>query len=251
LLYRLKCRQNNVVRMMSPEYSVRESPKAKHVSLKMSIKGNLEVIVPKGFDQKRIPEILQQKQSWIERVTRRMVNQQALAGSDVLADRPERIALQAIAETWQVEYSSNRRSGIQAKEHAGYQLVLQGDTENADNCKAILQQWIAHKARLHFPPWLRSISHDLVLPYQDISIRQQKTIWGSCSIRKTISLNSKLLFLPPCVVKYVLIHELCHTIHLNHSRDFWALVSLHEPNYKALDATLRDARYLVPWWMEQ
>ncbi|MEX0269241.1 M48 family metallopeptidase [Leptolyngbyaceae cyanobacterium UHCC 1019] len=236
---------------MSPEYSVRESPKAKHVSLKMSIKGSLEVIVPRGFDQKRIPEILQQKQSWIERVTRRMVNQQALAGSDVLADRPERISLQAIAENWQVEYTSSPKSGIRAKESSNYQLVLQGDTENADDCKAILQQWIAHKARVHFAPWLRNLSHDLVLPFQGLSIRHQKTIWGSCSVRKTISLNSKLLFLPPSLVRYVLIHELCHTVHLNHSSDFWALVSTYESDYKALDANLRDARYLVPWWMEQ
>lgn len=236
---------------MSPEYSVRESPKAKHVSLKMSIKGDLEVIVPKGFDQKRIPEILQKKQSWIERVTRRMLTQQALAGVDVLADRPDRIALQAIAETWQVDYSFTQELGIRAKEHAGYKLVLQGNTVNAEDCKTVLQQWIAHKARTHLSSWLRSISRELALPFQGISIRQQKTIWGSCSIRKTISLNSKLLFLPPALVKYVLIHELCHTIHLNHSRDFWALVGTYELDYESLDANLRDARYLVPWWMEQ
>ena len=236
---------------MSPEYSVRESPKAKHVSLKMSIQGNLEVIIPKGFDQNRIPEILQQKQSWIERVTRRMVTQQALAGSDVLADRPERIALQAIAENWQVDYSPNQKSGIRAKEYSGCRLLLEGNAENAEDCKTVLQQWIAHKARVHFAPWLRSISRDLALPFQGISIRQQKTIWGSCSIRKTISLNSKLLFLSPSLVRYVLIHELCHTIHLNHSRDFWALVGTYEPDYEMLDANLRDARYLVPWWMEQ
>ncbi len=236
---------------MSLEYSVRESPKAKHVSLKMSIKGDLEVIIPKGFDQKRIPEILQQKQSWIERVTRRMVTQQALAGSHVLADRPDRIALSAIAENWHVEYASNQKSSIRAKEYSGYRLVLEGNTDNAEDCKTVLQKWIAHKARIHLAPWLRSISRDLALPFEEVSIRQQKTIWGSCSIRKTISLNNKLLFLPPPLVSYVLIHELCHTIHLNHSRDFWALVSTYEPNYASLDDDLRDARYLVPWWMEQ
>jgi predicted metal-dependent hydrolase len=232
---------------MSLEYSVRESPKAKHVSLKMSIKGNLEVIIPKGFDQKRIPEILQKKQSWIDRVTRRIVTQQALAGVDVLADRPERIVLQAIAENWQVEYCATHELGIRATEYSGYKLVLQGNTVNAEDCRTVLQQWIAHKAHIHLSPWLRSISRDLALPCQRVSIRQQKTIWGSCSIRKTISLNSKLLFLPPALVQYVLIHELCHTIHLNHSLDFWALVGTYEPDYASLDANLRDARYLVPW----
>jgi predicted metal-dependent hydrolase len=236
---------------MTLEYIVRESHKAKHVSLKMSVKGNLEVIIPKGFDQKRIPEILQQQQSWIERVTRRMVTQQALAGVDVVADRPERIALPAIAENWQVEYFPTQALGLRAKEQSGSTLLLQGDISNLDHCKAVLQLWIAHQARAHLAPWLRSISHELALPFQGVSIRQQKTIWGSCSIRKTISLNSKLLFLSPPLVRYVLIHELCHTIHLNHSPDFWALVGTHEPDYDLLDANLRDARYLVPWWMEQ
>jgi predicted metal-dependent hydrolase len=136
-------------------------------------------------------------------------------------------------------------------ESSNHTLVLQGNTVNVDHCKIALQRWIAHKAHVHLVPWFGSISHDLALPCQQVAIRQQKTIWGSCSIRKTISLNSKLLFLPPPLVRYVFIHELCHTIHLNHSRDFWALVAQYEPDYQSLDANLRDARYLVPWWMEQ
>jgi predicted metal-dependent hydrolase len=236
---------------MSPDYTIRESSKAKHVSLKMSITGDLEVIVPKGFDQKRIPEILRSKQRWIERVIQRMAVQQRLAGADVSAERPQQITLQAIAETWRVEYRPTAQSTIQILEKKPYQLILKGNTNDIDYCKAALQQWIAHKARLHFPRWLQTLSREVQLPFQQVSIRRQKTIWGSCSIRKTISLNSKLLFLPQSLVRYVLVHELCHTVHLNHSPDFWALVGQYEPNYQELDDSLRDARYLVPWWMEQ
>jgi predicted metal-dependent hydrolase len=236
---------------MSLDYTIRESPKAKHVSLKMSIKGDLEVIVPKGFDQNRIPEILQRKKGWIERVARRMATQQALAGRDVAVEQPRQIALQAIAETWQVEYAPTPQKHLQILEHPNKTLILQGNTGDIDYCKAALQQWLAHKAHAHLPPWLRTVSQDVKLPFTRVSIRKQKTIWGSCSLRKTISLNSKLLFLPKDVVRYVFVHELCHTVHLNHSKDFWALVGKHEPNYEALDANLRDARYLVPWWMEK
>lgn len=236
---------------MSLDYIVRESSKAKHVSLKMSIKGDLEVIVPKGFDQKRIPEILQRKQRWIERVSRRMATQQALVGTDVLVEQPQQIALQAIAETWQVEYQPTPKTGIFVQEKPNKLLLLQGNTSDPNYCRAALQQWVARKARLHLPPWLQTVSKKLKLPFQQVSIRQQKTIWGSCSIRKTVSLNSKLLFLPSDLVHYVLVHELCHTVHLNHSKDFWELVGRHEPNYKILDDSLRDARYFVPWWMEQ
>ncbi|MDX2240128.1 MAG: SprT family zinc-dependent metalloprotease [Leptolyngbyaceae cyanobacterium bins.302] len=236
---------------MSPDYTIRESSKAKHVSLKMSITGDLEVIVPKGFDQKRVPEILRSKQRWIERVVQRMAAQQSLAGAEVSTERPNQITLQAIAETWAVEYQPTAQATIQLIEKPRHRLILKGNTNDIEHCKAALQQWIAHKARLHLPSWLQSVSKEAKLPFEQVSIRKQKTIWGSCSIRKTISLNSKLLFLPSPLVRYVLVHELCHTIHLNHSRDFWSLVGKHEPDYRTLDASLRDARYLVPWWMEQ
>lgn len=216
----------------------------------MSIKGDLEVIVPKGFDRKRIPEILRSKQDWIERVVRRMVTQQAQAGVDVLAERPQKIMLQAIGETWRVDYQPTQKPEVQIGERANRRLTLRGNITDIDRCKAALQHWVARKAQLHLPPWLQTTSQDVNLPFHGVSIRHQKTIWGSCSIRKTISLNCKLLFLPSTLVRYVFVHELCHTVHLNHSRDFWALVSQHEPDYPTLDANLRDARYLVPWWME-
>lgn len=236
---------------MSPDYTVRESTKAKHVSLKMSITGDLEVIIPKGFDRKRIPEILRSKQRWIERVVERMSAQQQLAGTDVAAAQPTQVSLQAIGETWQVSYEPTTKPTLSLLEKPQHHLILRGNTDNMDYCKAALQQWVEHKAQKVLLPWLKTISREVKLPYKSAAIRKQKTIWGSCSIRKTISLNSKLLFLPEPIVQYVLVHELCHTVHLNHSPDFWALVGRHEPAYKALDASLRDARYLVPWWMEQ
>jgi len=235
---------------MSPDYTVRESSKAKHVSLKMSITGDLEVIIPKGFDRKRIPEILRKKQRWIERVVQRMSVQQQLAGVEVLADKPTQINLQAIAETWDVEYQPTQKATVQLVEKPRH-LILRGNTDEMDGCKVILQQWVAHQAQRSLLPWLKEVSQEVDLPFQSASIRKQKTIWGSCSIRKTISLNSKLLFLPSPIVRYVLVHELCHTVHLNHSPDFWNLVGQHEPNYQTLDASLRDARYFVPGWMEQ
>jgi predicted metal-dependent hydrolase len=173
-----------------------------------------------------------------------------MAGAEVSAERPQQIVLQAIHETWQVEYQATRITGIRFQEKPGHLLVLQGNIADVELCKEALQQWIAHKAKIHLPPWLWTVSRDLKLPFLRVSVRQQKTIWGSCSVRKTISLNSKLLFLPNPLVRYVLVHELCHTKHLNHSKDFWSLVGQHEPDYDALDTSLRDARYLVPWWME-
>lgn len=236
--------------MMTLTYTIRESHKAKHVSLKISTSGSLEVIVPPGFDRDRIPAILQKKQRWIDRVTQRIENQQACLGVETAKQLPQEISLPAIAEDWRVEYTSSGQFAVRATEHPNRRLVLQGEVENRMACQSVLQGWISYKARAHLAPWLETVSRELELPFESVAVRQQKTLWGSCSARKRISLNCKLLFLPHELVRYVLIHELCHTVHLNHSADFWAFVERHEPNYQSLDRSLRDARYCVPVWME-
>ena len=64
-----------------------------------------------------------------------------------------------------------------------------------------------------------------------IKIRQYKARWGSCNSRKEVSLNYLLMMAPLWVIDYVIIHELCHLVHMNHSSQFWALVKLHCPDY--------------------
>ena len=68
--------------------------------------------------------------------------------------------------------------------------------------------------------------------YSSITVRDQKTRWGSCSSRGTLSFNYRLIFAPPAVLDYVVIHELCHLTHMNHSKDFWNMVSSVMPDYK-------------------
>lgn len=235
---------------MSLTYTIRESRKAKHVSLKISTAGDLEIVVPQGFDHNRIPAILQRKQEWIDRVTHQVEHQQAALGLSSSQQLPQQIDLQAIAQQWRVDYCPANHFTVRAVEQPDRRLVLQGEVSNQATCRFVLQRWVAYKASLHLAPWLQAVSQEFGFTFDTMKIRQQKTLWGSCSARKTISLNCKLLFLPDILVRYVLIHELCHTVHLNHSAEFWALVAQHEPDYRRLDRSLRDARYCVPLWME-
>jgi predicted metal-dependent hydrolase len=112
-----------------------------------------------------------------------------------------------------------------------------------------LRSWLRHRARASFPGLLRQLSIRTGLGFNKVSIRSQKTRWGSCSARGNINLNDQLLFLPAVTVRYLMIHELCHTRHLNHSKAYWALVETHCPDYRQQDAVLSSSRDRVPDWL--
>ena len=233
-----------------PGYRVRESLKAKHVSLRMTVQDGLEVIIPHGFDQSRIPEILHTKQSWIVKTIERLEEQRQQLSLEASHGLPDQLQLRAIDQRWQVEYQPTHSQRVTLTEKDKSRLILRGCTQNEDACKSLLQQWLSHKAYQRLVPWLWSVSQELNLPFNKASVRGQKTLWASCSQQKNISLNYKLLFLPTHLVRYVLIHELCHTIHLNHSAQFWGLVFEKESGYKALDRELRKSSHYVPGWLE-
>jgi predicted metal-dependent hydrolase len=75
--------------------------------------------------------------------------------------------------------------------------------------------------------------------YNNIRIKKQKTRWGSCSEKKNINFNIKIMFLPQELFDYIIVHELCHLGEFNHSRRFWNLVAKTQPNYIDLKNRLK------------
>jgi hypothetical protein len=95
--------------------------------------------------------------------------------------------------------------------------------------------WLRQRVRETLFPLSRNLAHKHRFQFRALFVNSQRTRWASCSATKNLSLNTKLLFLSPELVPYVLIHELCHTIHMNHTKVFWQLVACHEPGYRLLD----------------
>lgn len=84
------------------------------------------------------------------------------------------------------------------------------------------------------------IRRETNLPYVNITIRDQKTRWGSCSSRGTLSFNWRLMLAPPRVLDYVVVHELCHIKHMDHSKEFWEMVESVLPDYKERRQWLKE-----------
>ena len=101
------------------------------------------------------------------------------------------------------------------------------------DAREILERRLAELAQLHN------------FQYNRVSIRNQRTRWGSCSSKDNISLNMKLLHLPNQLIDYVLLHELVHTRVKNHSKDFWNELETVVPNARMMDNKLREYQYCL------
>ncbi|QKQ26021.1 M48 family metallopeptidase [Candidatus Reidiella endopervernicosa] len=227
---------------IQPDYDVRRSPRARRMRITVSSLGKVEVVVPKGVAARHIEPFVDQHQQWIAQAVARVASARSACG-EMLSGIPEQIELRALNECWPIEQRDGERSS--ARELNG-KLLLSGADEAS--CFAALQRWNSRKAQAHLLPWLAEVSREIDLPYSGVTIRGQKSRWGSCSSRGNISLNRKLLFLPAELVEYLFVHELCHTVHANHSRHFWALVEEKMPDYRNREGSLRGAMCYVPHW---
>lgn len=84
------------------------------------------------------------------------------------------------------------------------------------------------------------IFEETQLPYVNITIRDQKTRWGSCSSKGTLSFNWRLMLAPPRVLDYVVVHEICHFKYMDHSREFWRMVESIIPDYRERRKWLKE-----------
>lgn len=247
--------------MSDPEYTLRVSRRAKHVRLRMDDKLQLQITVPVGFDTREIPDILERKRDWIEQARQRL--QDRVVHREESETLPESIHLQACDEHWQVRYLSHGKAKAtltaQSSDRQNRQNRLichlprhlfddSGQVTDQAFVREMLRQWLLARARDHLQPKLDDWSETLRLPYQGLRIRTQKTRWGSCSSKGNINLNAHLMFLPPHWVEHVLIHEVCHLRHPNHSHAFWDLVAQYDPQFQNTRREMKNAWQFIPAW---
>jgi predicted metal-dependent hydrolase len=231
-----------------PDYHVRRSAKSKSLRLKVTQEG-LCVVVPRGFDEDKIPAVLQRKKLWIADAMKRVGEAKRFFEPESAKHLPERVTLTALGETWPVLYKENSiRKGLSLRVENG-EIIISGAAVSREDAVRKLKHWLRLRVREVLFPLAENLATKHRMKLGGLLVKSQRTRWASCSARGNLSLNTKLLFLPPDLVRYVLLHELCHTVHMNHSGDFWRLLASHETRYKLLDTSMRDAWKRVPQWM--
>ncbi|HZO22487.1 MAG TPA: SprT family zinc-dependent metalloprotease [Steroidobacteraceae bacterium] len=223
---------------------MRESRRARRLAVRVFHTGRVEVVVPSRTSPSAVERFVSRHRGWIERKCQE-ARSRAAPGAPF---PPERIDLAASQESWRVQLVGGGRNVTLTRAEEGL-LALAGDSSNGRAVHAALRRWLLQRAAEVLEPMLARLSRTLGYEYRRLLIRRQRTRWGSCSSRGTISLNCCLLFQRAAVVEYLMIHELAHTRHMNHSRRFWQAVAKDCPAHRALDRELLAGWRRVPAWV--
>ncbi|WDL96832.1 M48 family metallopeptidase [Alicyclobacillus sp. ALC3] len=124
----------------------------------------------------------------------------------------------------------------------GQVLNVYGPGQGLDDPSTIplLVPWLRRRAREVLTERVELWAQKIAIPFERIAIRDQKTRWGSCSSMGNLNFNWRLILAPPEVLDYVVVHELCHRLEMNHSRRFWAHVERWFPDYRVARTWLRE-----------
>ena len=207
--------------------------KSKRRTLSLSINENAELIVraPNQISNKRIEEFIIEKSKWINKNKNLMqsrINEMNDSDSDYLF-------LGNIYPLIKVYENPNKI------DFNGTEFIT--SIENQDKFKASLKSWYKIKFKEIAIPRLNYFSDKYNLKINQVRFKNQKTLWGSCSSKNNINLNYLLVMAPMIVIDYVIIHELVHTIHKNHSENFWNAVEAIMPDYKKAKEWLNKNGY--------
>jgi predicted metal-dependent hydrolase len=226
-------------RSSSDSFAVRVSPRARRLTARVHVGGRVEIVVPVGVNAHTVRDFVQRFTPWIDRKVAAM--QCVAVPSEPV---PHTIDFAFTNEKFAVEWRRGAKRSLKQTVDA---VAVQAPDEGA--ARSLLQDWLKRASFERLAPRLLQLAADLNCSVARVAIRRQRTRWGSCSTRGTVSLNCSLVFLPAEIVRYLFVHELAHTKHMNHSANFWRLVEKIEPDYRRLDRALLAGWRTVPGWV--
>ncbi|HUX60621.1 MAG TPA: SprT family zinc-dependent metalloprotease [Ignavibacteriaceae bacterium] len=206
-------------------YKYRFSSKAQRLRLQISLGNELEVVLPRGYELKEAENFILTKSKWIKK----------------------HLSFQPVKKK-NYYYFGNRITirqefALFIKKHI---IRLEKDElkiispENSNiELNKLYNTWLRNQAKEYLPERAAELANQFGFSINKISVRKQKTRWGSYSSQGNISFNFLLLGYTKEVIDYVIIHELCHSKEMNHSEDFWTLVKRFCPRFMTLRQELK------------
>jgi hypothetical protein len=192
--------------------------------------GRVKILAPHQTPKQHLYQLMHDKQGWIKNQLALYRRHHEQAPGNCLIEGK---SVSYLGANYRLHFTQGPLIGISVEAE---QLNITLPPETSPEASQLLignrlKLWYQQQAQVYFPRRLACWNHRMGLHHTDLKIRPYKSRWGSCNNRGKLTLNTLLIMAPPAVIDYVIIHELCHLTHLNHSRDFWQLVARYCPDY--------------------
>jgi predicted metal-dependent hydrolase len=208
----------------------------RRLSLRVVAADRLRCSLPSGLPEQRIIDLIFHHRAALVQQLNHLAAREAAWQHQC----PDELWLAALEQRRPIVWQQ-RGAGCQALQNP---IVLAADKSWPEQLAAR----VLAIARDHLPAWLERQASRCGIEFQSVTLRRQKSRWGSCSAPGRISLNAALIFCPPPLVDYTLVHELAHRRHLNHSPAFWAEVARLHPDWQRHDRELSRMWQQIPPW---
>jgi predicted metal-dependent hydrolase len=222
---------------MLPAFSIRRSARARRSRLTITDDGLPVVVLPARAPERVATELVDRHARWISRHVARIRAQQAARAARAPLDAGRDVPVAGVPHRVVLTTSLHRRRSDVRVESA--HLVVERSPTDRRSTAALLEAWLRARARDAIGETLGRRAVEMGLEVHQMSIRDQRTRWGSASRRGTLSFNWRLVMCPPEILDYVVVHELAHLRYAGHGPRFWSLVARHYPDSAAARRWLR------------
>lgn len=223
------------------EYSLKRSNR-KTIGLLLAKNGDLVVRAPKRTSIKVIEATLHKKKRWI-------LQKRKLFKGHAESFQLDSYPYMGENNRLEIAFHEKKRPVIYHEANRITLLLHQGLRGSPDliveERRKLLLKWYRENARRFITAVVSQYEKKLNLDHKKIYIKSQKTRWGSCSSKKNLNFNWRVIMLPKDVAIYIIVHELCHLVENNHSKQFWKNLGAIIPDYKEKKAWLKKYGYFI------
>ncbi len=204
-------------------YQLERSRRAHSIRISIHPSGEVKVIAPRDCPTFFINNFVKKQEAWIEKHRAHV-----LAQRQHTVKNESEVTLFGKTYTKKIIFSQTEKIGVIVQ---GDEIVIHPVSQSEKSVEKALTNFFKSTAMKYILPRTEQLAKVMGIHFRNITLREQKTRWGSCSSQGNLNFNWRLVHSPPPVIDYVIIHELAHRKHMNHSKSFWSFVAEFDPEH--------------------
>jgi len=204
-------------------YQIQRNRRAHSIKIKVDSHGAVTVVAPPDCPTRFIDQFVTKQQDWIKQTIVKIQSQRPTPLQD-----PTQLSIFGKLYSKEPIFDHQHPIGVQVK---GKKIMINSISPTAASVEKAIQEFLKNTAQKYIVPRTHQLAELMSIKFNNITLRQQKTRWGSCSSQGNLNFNWRLVQYPAAIIDYVIIHELAHRREMNHSARFWEIVARFDPEH--------------------